>query len=73
MQNKIMFSNGYGVNIVGELSSATGEYSVEVSMINRRGNLVYDSSIMSDLFVQCTHYELPDMLIKIMNLEPQEG
>tara|TARA_R100001163_G_C5004524_1_gene152523 strand:- start:417 stop:638 length:222 start_codon:yes stop_codon:yes gene_type:complete len=73
MQKRVMFCNGYGVNIVGELSSPTGEYSVEVSMINRRGNLVYDSSVMSDLFVQCSHYELPDLLIKIMNLKPQEG
>ena len=73
MQNKIMFSNGYGASIISnEFSYGGSEGLFEIAVIDREGVLVYDTPITNDVIGYCTKQQLGDILIKIMELEPKE-
>jgi len=73
MQNKIMFSNGYGASIISNEFSYGGSKGLfEIAVTDSKEELVYDTPITSDVIGHCTKQQLGDILIKIMELKPKE-
>ena len=68
--SKIMFDNGYGASVVCNESSYGGQKGLyELGVLDKDGNLTYDTPITSDVVGNLTPEEVTNILIQIQDLK----
>jgi hypothetical protein len=66
---KITFENGYGASVVCHTMSYGGKLGLyELAVLDKQGNLTYDTPITSDVIGYLTPKEVTNYLIKIQEL-----
>jgi hypothetical protein len=66
---KITFENGYGASVVCHTMSYGGKLGLyELAVLDKQGNLTYDTPITSDVIGYLTPEEVTNYLIKIQEL-----
>jgi hypothetical protein len=64
-----MFENGFGVSVVCHTMSYGGKLGLyELAVLDKQGNLTYDTPITSDVIGYLTPEEVTNYLIKIQEL-----
>ena len=67
---RIMFDNGYGASVVSHIMSYGGKLGLyELAVLDKEGDLTYDTSITSDVVGHLTPKEVTNYLIQIQDLK----
>ena len=66
---RIMFDNGYGASVVRHIMSYGGKLGLyELAILDKEGDLTYDTPITNDVIGYLTPEEVTNYLIKIQEL-----
>ena len=66
---RIMFDNGYGASVVRHMMSYGGKLGLyELAILDKKGDLTYDTPITSDVVGHLTPDEVTNYLIQIQEL-----
>jgi hypothetical protein len=66
---RIMFDNGYGASVVRHIMSYGGKLGLyELAILDKEGDLTYDTPVTNDVIGYLTSEEVTNYLIKIQEL-----
>jgi hypothetical protein len=66
---RIMFDNGYGASVVRHIMSYGGKLGLyELAILDKEGDLTYDTPVTNDVIGYLTTEEVTNYLIKIQEL-----
>jgi len=66
---RIMFDNGYGASVVRHIMSYGGKLGLyELAILDKEGDLTYDTPVTNDVIGYLTPEEVTNYLIKIQEL-----
>ncbi len=66
---RIMFDNGYGASVVRHIMSYGGKLGLyELAILDKEGDLTYDTPVTNDVIGYLTKEEVTNYLIKIQEL-----
>lgn len=69
MNLKLMFKNGYGISIICNVASYGHEDGLfEIAVLDKNGNLVYDTLITNDVLGYLTDEEVVEIINQVKNL-----
>lgn len=70
VHGSIMFDNGYGASVVRHSFSYGGKSGLyELAVLDKNGDLIYDTPITDDVIGYLTPEEVTEVLIKIQDLK----
>ncbi len=69
VRSRIMFENGFGVSVVSHTYSYGGKAGLfEVAVLNKNGDLTYDTPVTNDVVGYLNPDEVTDIMEQVQNL-----
>jgi hypothetical protein len=69
VRSRMMFENGYGVSVVSHTFSYGGKDGLfEVAVLDKEGNLTYETSVTNDVIGYLTSDEVSEIMEQVQSL-----